>query len=38
MTTANPEAYKPIESVMDDQRDLVKVTHHLRQVLNYKGV
>lgn len=34
----HPAAYKPIEQVMDDQRDLVKVVHILRQVVNYKGV
>jgi tRNA-splicing ligase RtcB (3'-phosphate/5'-hydroxy nucleic acid ligase) len=32
-----PAAYKPIEAVMEAQRDLVEVTHTLRQVLNYKG-
>jgi tRNA-splicing ligase RtcB len=32
-----PDAYKDVESVMDDQRDLVEVEHVLRQVLNYKG-
>jgi RNA-splicing ligase RtcB len=32
-----PDAYKDVESVMDDQRDLVDVEHVLHQVLNYKG-
>jgi RNA-splicing ligase RtcB len=32
-----PDAYKDIESVMDDQRDLVEVDHVLHQILNYKG-
>jgi RNA-splicing ligase RtcB len=32
-----PDAYKDVESVMDDQRDLVEVEHLLHQVLNYKG-
>jgi tRNA-splicing ligase RtcB len=32
-----PDAYKDVESVMEDQRDLVSVEHVLRQVLNYKG-
>ena len=34
----HPDAYKPIESVMQDQADLVQVEYHLRQILNYKGV
>ena len=34
----HPDAYKPIESVMRDQADLVEVEYHLRQILNYKGV
>ncbi|GAA0374716.1 RtcB family protein [Microbispora corallina] len=33
----HPEAYKPIDQVMDDQKDLVEVRHTLRQVFNYKG-
>lgn len=33
----HPEAYKPIDRVMDDQKDLVTVQHTLRQVFNYKG-
>jgi tRNA-splicing ligase RtcB len=32
-----PDAYKDVESVMDDQRDLVETEHVLHQVLNYKG-
>jgi tRNA-splicing ligase RtcB len=32
-----PDAYKDVESVMEDQRDLVDVDHVLHQVLNYKG-
>ena len=32
-----PAAYKPIEDVMEAQADLVRVTHKLTQVLNYKG-
>lgn len=33
----HPEAYKPIDRVMEDQKDLVTVQHTLRQVFNYKG-
>ncbi len=33
----HPSAYKDIDQVMADQADLVRVTHTLRQVLNYKG-
>ncbi|MBO0714574.1 MAG: RtcB family protein [Acidimicrobiales bacterium] len=33
----HPESYKPIDVVMEDQKDLVEVLHTLRQVLNYKG-
>lgn len=32
-----PSAYKDIDRVMEDQRDLVEVVHVLRQVVNYKG-
>lgn len=32
-----PGAYKPIERVMEAQRDLVEVVHELRQVLCVKG-
>ena len=34
----HPEAYKPIDQVMEDQRDLTKILHTLRQVANYKGI
>ena len=33
----HPEAYKPIDQVMADARDLVEVVHTLRQVVNVKG-
>lgn len=33
----HPEAYKPIDQVMADQKDLVEIRHTLRQVFNYKG-
>ncbi|NRQ30428.1 RtcB family protein [Nonomuraea sp. NN258] len=33
----HPDAYKSIDQVMEDQKDLVKVQHTLRQVFNYKG-
>jgi RNA-splicing ligase RtcB len=33
----HPEAYKSIDQVMDDQKDLVSVQHTLRQIFNYKG-
>ncbi|WP_433259433.1 RtcB family protein (plasmid) [Streptosporangium sp. CA-135522] len=33
----HPEAYKDIDAVMEDQKDLVAVRHTLRQVFNYKG-
>ena len=32
-----PSAYKKIEQVMEDQRDLVEVVTELRQVLCVKG-
>ena len=32
-----PSAYKPIERVMEDQKDLVEIVHELRQVLCVKG-
>ena len=32
-----PESYKPIATVISDQRDLVTVDHKLKAVLNYKG-
>jgi tRNA-splicing ligase RtcB len=33
----HPEAYKPIDTVMNDAADLVEVTHRLRQFVNVKG-
>ncbi|MEZ0071113.1 RtcB family protein [Planotetraspora sp. GP83] len=33
----HPEAYKPIDQVMADQKDLVEIQHTLHQVFNYKG-
>jgi tRNA-splicing ligase RtcB (3'-phosphate/5'-hydroxy nucleic acid ligase) len=33
----HPEAYKPIDTVMHDARDLVEVVHTLRQIVNVKG-
>ncbi|MEU3167458.1 RtcB family protein [Streptosporangium sp. NPDC006930] len=33
----HPQAYKSIDQVMADQKDLVAVQHTLRQVFNYKG-
>jgi RNA-splicing ligase RtcB len=33
----HPEAYKDIDRVMDDQKDLVEVVHTLSQFANYKG-
>ncbi|WNY15188.1 RNA ligase [Rhodococcus phage MacGully] len=32
-----PDAYKPIDQVMEDAGDLVMITHELRQILNVKG-
>lgn len=32
-----PAAYKPIDQVMEDAADLVKVRHTLRQIVNVKG-
>jgi tRNA-splicing ligase RtcB (3'-phosphate/5'-hydroxy nucleic acid ligase) len=34
----HPEAYKPLDVVMRDQADLVRVEHELEAVANYKGV
>lgn len=34
----DPRAYKDIDQVMEDQRDLVRIDHTLHQILNYKGV
>mgnify|MGYP000393751379 CR=1 FL=1 len=33
----HPLAYKDIDVVMEDQRDLVRPLHTLTQILNYKG-
>ncbi len=33
----HPLAYKDVEAVMEAQRDLVRIDHRLRQILNYKG-
>jgi tRNA-splicing ligase RtcB len=33
----SPAAYKPIDRVMEAQRDLVEVLYELRQILNVKG-
>lgn len=33
----HPQAYKSIDQVMADQKDLVAIQHTLRQVFNYKG-
>ena len=32
-----PQAYKPIEQVMADAADLVRIRHTLRQLVNVKG-
>ncbi len=32
-----PAAYKPIDTVMEDAKDLVSIDHELRQILNVKG-
>ena len=32
-----PAAYKPIEAVMEAQKDLVEIVHTLRQVVCVKG-
>ena len=34
----HPLAYKDIDRVMEDQKDLVEIVHTLRQVANYKGL
>ncbi len=34
----SPMAYKPVDQVMADQRDLVRTVHTLRQIFNFKGV
>jgi tRNA-splicing ligase RtcB len=33
-----PQAYKDIDQVMADQRDLVEIVHELRGLVSYKGV
>ncbi|MEO9137455.1 MAG: RtcB family protein [Jatrophihabitans sp.] len=33
----HPEAYKPIDVVMNDAKDLVEIVHALRQIVNVKG-
>ena len=33
----SPFAYKSIFEVMDNQRDLVEVVHHIRPIINIKG-
>jgi len=33
----NPNAYKDIFKVMEEQKDMVKVLHHLKPVINVKG-
>jgi RNA-splicing ligase RtcB len=33
-----PSAYKDIDQVMEDQKDLTEIVHTLHQVFNYKGV
>ena len=33
----HPEAYKPIDIVMEDAVDLVKIKHKLKQIINVKG-
>ena len=33
----HPDAYKPIDQVMEDQKDLTRAVHTLRQIVNYKG-
>jgi tRNA-splicing ligase RtcB len=33
-----PDAYKPIDVVMRDQADLVRIEHEFRALANYKGV
>ncbi len=34
----HPDAYKDIDQVMEDQKDLVAISHTLHQIVNYKGV
>ena len=33
----HPSAYKPIDQVMEDQKDLTRILHTLHQIVNYKG-
>ena len=33
----HPSAYKPLDEIMEDQKDLCRPVHKLRPVLNYKG-
>ena len=33
----HPEAYKDLNEVMENQKDLVKIRHKLTTILNYKG-
>lgn len=33
----HPQAYKPIDKVMEDAVDLVKIKHTLKQIINVKG-
>jgi RNA-splicing ligase RtcB len=33
----HPKAYKSIDRVMNDQKDLVEIQHTLHQIFNYKG-
>jgi hypothetical protein len=34
----SPMAFKPIDKVMEEQKDLVRVVHELREDFNHKGV
>jgi RNA-splicing ligase RtcB len=36
-STSIPDAYKDIDVVMADAKDLVEVRHTLRQIVNVKG-
>jgi len=33
----SPDAYKPIQQVMDDQKDLVEIITHVTPIINIKG-
>jgi tRNA-splicing ligase RtcB len=33
----HPDAYKDIDVVVDDAKDLVEITHTLHQIVNVKG-